>query len=161
MANRLYRIAPARFLEAYAGTGASYRDGARWNRPGDPVLYFATSPSLAMLEMSHYLPSPRHVPASYRLGVYEVEAEEDAAETLAPSALPDDWAGFPYPAATQALGSAWLRSRKGLILRVPSCAVPGGLESIAVVNPLHEAIAGLRLVDTLAARYNPRAFRRG
>lgn len=152
----LYRIVPERFLEVYTGTGASYRDGARWNRPGDPVLYFAGSPSLAMLEMSHYLPSPRHVPASYRLGVYEVE--DTQVETLDATELPDDWAIFPYPSSTQVIGSVWLRARQGLILMVPSCAVPGGLEKIAVVNPLHDGIEGLRLVDALPATYNPRVF---
>jgi len=156
MVMRLYRIAPQRYLEAYGGTGASYRDGGRWNRPGDPVLYFAASASLAMLEMSHYLPSPRHVPASYRLGVYEVDSSR--AETLSDDELPDDWATFPYPADTQALGSAWLRRRQGLVLRVPSCAVPGGLENIAMVNPLHDHIDRLQLVEALPAHYNPRVF---
>ncbi|WP_416140440.1 RES family NAD+ phosphorylase [Halomonas sp. HK25] len=157
MTMRLYRIAPEYFLEVFTGTGASYRDGARWNRPGDPVLYFAGSPSLAMLEMSHYLPSPRHVPATYQLGVYEVASAE--AETLDPHVLPDDWAAFPYPAATQAIGSAWLRARRELVLRVPSCAVPRGLETIALVNPLHDDIEGLRLIEAIPARYNPRVFR--
>ncbi|QTF91561.1 RES family NAD+ phosphorylase [Halomonas sp. BM-2019] len=153
----LYRIAPERFLEVYTGTGASYRDGGRWNLPGDPVLYFATSPSLAMLEMSHYLPSPRHVPASYRLGVYE--AEDASMETREVASLPKGWAAFPYPVATQTLGSEWLRARSGLILKVPSCAVPGGLEPIAVVNPRHEEIMRLQLIESIPATYNPRVFK--
>ena len=72
---RLFRICHARYLEDLRGLGASYRDGARWNEPGLPIIYFAETPSVAMLEMAHYLPSPRLVPLGYRLGVYEVSDE--------------------------------------------------------------------------------------
>ena len=58
----------------FADWGASYRDGARWNEPGFPVVYFAEIPSVVMLEMAHYLPSPRLVPLGYRLG--EVSLDE-------------------------------------------------------------------------------------
>ncbi|MDD9984143.1 MAG: RES family NAD+ phosphorylase [Gammaproteobacteria bacterium] len=73
---RLYRICHVRYLQDLRGLGASYRDGARWNEPGFPVVYFAETPSVAMLEMAHYLPSPRLVPPGYRLGVYEVKPRE-------------------------------------------------------------------------------------
>ncbi len=69
---RLYRICPERFLENYSGLGASFQDGARWNSKGYPALYFALSPATAMLEMANYLPSPRLVPADYRLGSVDV-----------------------------------------------------------------------------------------
>ena len=35
---RLYRICHARYLEDLRGLGANYRDGARWNEPGFPIL---------------------------------------------------------------------------------------------------------------------------
>ena len=56
---RLYRICRVRYLENLRGLGASYRDGARWNDPGFLIVHFAETPSVAMLEMAHYLPSPR------------------------------------------------------------------------------------------------------
>ena len=49
---RLFRICHARYLEDIRGLGASYRDGARWNEPGLPIIYFAETPSVAMLERS-------------------------------------------------------------------------------------------------------------
>ena len=64
----LFRITKAKYLENYSGRGKSFLEGARWNKAGQPVLYFAQSPSVAQLEMSHYLPSPQLVPKSYRLG---------------------------------------------------------------------------------------------
>ena len=59
---QLYRICPQSYLQDFSGLGASYKDGARWNSAGLPVLYFALSPATVLLEMANYLPSPRLVP---------------------------------------------------------------------------------------------------
>ena len=40
---RLYRICHVRYLEDLRGLGAGYRDGARWNEPGFPIVHFAES----------------------------------------------------------------------------------------------------------------------
>ncbi len=69
---RIYRISKVDYLEKLTGLGGSYQHGARWNLPGTPVLYFSLSPVVAMLEMANYTSSPRMVPASYRMGVYEI-----------------------------------------------------------------------------------------
>ena len=55
---RLYRICHVCYLEDLRGLGASYRDGARWNEPGFPIVYFAETPSVAMLEMAQHWCSP-------------------------------------------------------------------------------------------------------
>ena len=68
----LFRICPERYLEDFSGLGASYQDGARWNFPGTPVMYFASTASLAMLEMAQYLPSPRLLPKNYRIIICQV-----------------------------------------------------------------------------------------
>lgn len=154
---QLYRICPERFLEDYSGLGASYRDGARWNVAGIPVIYFATSASLAMLELANYLPSPRLVPENYRLGIYAL-AGRVKVDTWSVADLPEQWNQYPYPAATQQPGAAWLKSRKRLALRVPSAAVPGGLEKCVVINPLHSAINQLKLVDQQRDIYSKRIF---
>jgi len=97
-------------------------------RPGLPALYFGTSAGVAMLEMAHYLPSPRLKPADYRLGEYEVSGrftiEQCRIEGLSP-----DWDAYPHRAETRELGSRWLMSRRTALLLVPSAATPGGLES--------------------------------
>lgn len=59
---QLFRICPEPYLENPSGPGGSHQDGARWNSPGHPVLYFALSASTALLEMANYIPSPRLVP---------------------------------------------------------------------------------------------------
>ena len=92
---RLYRICRVDHLESYQGLGASYRDRGRWNEPGIPALYFAETASVAMLEMAHYLPSPRLVPPTVRLAVYEV-ADDPPTERWTVDDLPADRDRFPY-----------------------------------------------------------------
>ena len=154
---RLHRICHVDHLENYRGLGASYRDGGRWNEPGIPVLYFAETASVAMLEMAHYLPSPRLVPAAYRLGVYEV-AGNPSREHWTVDELPADWDRFPYPPSTQRMGSDWLRQGSASLLAVPSAAVPGGLENIVVAGPDRLDAASIRLTGVQERLYNPRAF---
>ena len=101
---RLYRICHVRYLEDLRGLGASYRDGARWNEPGFPIVYFAETPSVAMLEMAHFLPSPRLVPPGYRLGVYEV-SDEVALERWHVHDLPEGWDRYPHPRSTRRMGT--------------------------------------------------------
>lgn len=155
---RLFRICPEPFLENYSGLGASYQDGGRWNRAGIPVLYFALSPAVALLEMGNYLPSPRLVPKSYRLGIYQLP-DSVAYEELATHQLPEDWSRYPYPESTQALGSAWLHKCQTLVLLAPSAAVPAGLERIAILNPRHPDCQKLRLASVTTELYNKRAFK--
>ena len=154
---QLYRICPARYLEDYSGLGASYRDGARWNVQGVPVIYFATTASLAMLELANYLPSPRLVPLNYRLGIYNLSGRVKV-DTWRVEDLPEQWNEYPYPAATQQLGATWLISGKRLALCVPSAAVPDGLEKCVVINPRHSAINQLKLVDQKRDIYSKRIF---
>lgn len=152
----LFRITKAKYLENYSGRGKSFLEGARWNKAGQPVLYFAQSPSVAQLEMSHYLPSPQLVPKSYRLGIYSIDGA--SVTVFDRSKLPQDWDDFPYPQSTQEIGGKWLESNSGSIFLVPSTAVTGGRENIAVVNPLHPEISKIRLIGTENKIYSDRTF---
>jgi len=154
---QLYRISPEQYLDNFQGLGASYKDGARWNRIGQPVLYFALSPATALLEMANYIPSPRLVPKDYRLGIYELP--DDISSFIYPNnELPSDWSLFPYPASTQTIGGDWLNLNKELVLFVPSCAVPAGIEKIAVVNPSHPECKEIKLIEVTSDLFNSRSF---
>lgn len=154
---RLYRIAPEKYLQRLQGRGASYQTGARWNTPGQPVLYFALSPSVAMLEMANYLPSPRLIPKSYQLGIYEVP-DDIPIKKLNTSELPQDWNDYPYPKSTQEIGGKWLEQGKELALIVPSAAVPQGLEASSVFNPRHPRCTEIQLIDSIDKIYSKRTF---
>ena len=137
--------------------GASYRRGGRWNEAGIPALYFANAPSVAMLEMANYLPSPRLVPRDYRLAVYEM-ADDSVVEHWSVDSLPADWRDFPYPQSTQRMGSDWLNAAAAPLLSVPSAAVPGGLENIVLANPRCLAPGTIRLQSVETEIYNQRVF---
>ena len=154
---RVYRIARREHLQDLRGLGVSYETGGRWNRRGVPAVYFAETPAVAMLEMANYLPSPRLVPASYRMGVFEL-SESVLTEQWSTDEFPADWRDFPYPTSTQRLGTDWLRSGEAACLAIPSAAVPGGLENIVLASPTRLDDAGIRLRTVLTELYNPRAF---
>lgn len=130
---RLYRIAARRHISDLRGRGASFQTGGRWNRAGVPALYFAASAAVAMLEMAHYLPSPRLVPASYRMGIFEA-SDSLRMDRWTIDDLPADWRTFPYPASTQELGSTWLQHGRGKLLAIPSAAIPGGLGEVILAS---------------------------
>lgn len=154
---RLYRITKEKYLTSFSGRGKSFTDSARWNLPGIPVLYFASTPAVALLEMANYLPSPRLVPKTYRLGVYEI-SDTVACEALTIENMPEDWAEYPYPSSTQKIGSQWLLQANSLCLSVPSIAIPAGMENIIIVNPNHAQIGSLKLLFVESDLYNRRAF---
>ena len=154
---RLYRICHVDHLENYRGLGASYQDGGRWNEPGVPALYFAETASVAMLEMANYLPSPRLVPPTYRLGVYDA-ADNLTTESWTATDLPSGWDGFPWPPSTQRMGSDWLRQQRASLLVVPSAAVPGGIENIVLANPARLEAGSIRLSAVHERLYSHRAF---
>jgi len=154
----LYRIGPGNFLQVYTGINGSYEDGARWNLPGDPVIYFGTTPSVAMLEVGNYIPSPRLMPNHFRLAQYEIA--DEYIEAINASEIPVGWNTFPHPLSTQEFGSAWLQSKSSVILIVPSSAVPGGLEDIAIFNPLHPDAGKIQFIKSFDKIYDERLFSR-
>jgi RES domain-containing protein len=155
---KLFRITRIKYLENFTGKGGSFLNGARWNEPRIPVLYFASTPSVALLEMANYLPNPRLIPADYRLGIYHLP-DTVSFQTIEVKKLPQDWSRYPYPSSTQTIGSQWLNEGSSLILFVPSVAVPAGLENIAVINPRHPEINQLTLSSVESDLYNDRAFK--
>ena len=151
---QLFRIVNKAFLQSYEGLGYSYQNGACWNRPGIPVLYFAPSPAIAMLEMANYL-EPQLIPSSYRLGTYELP-DDVTYDSWKQNVLPGDWMNYPYPASTQQLGSRWLQDCEKALLFVPSAAITNGLENIIVFNPRHPDGKKLKLVSSVKKIYSDR-----
>ncbi len=153
---RAYRITKKKYVNNFNGRGASYKDGARWNLPGQPVLYFGTSASVAMLEMGHYIPTLKMVPKSFVLGIYDIDST--AIESVELTELADEWGKFPYPLATQRIGSDFLDRGDNLILLVPSSAA-AGIDKMIVVNPEHPDINKISLIETRSEIFNPRLFK--
>ena len=102
--------------------------GGRWNRPGTPAIYAATSYASAVLEMLVHSNIGR-VPPGLRHVVIEIP-DDAPVETLTADDVPG-WDAIPARASCDA-GDRWLRARSGLVLLVPS-VITGGFDHNAVV----------------------------
>lgn len=89
---------------ARAVTQGTRRNGARWNSKGVPVLYCATSESLAMLELRVHAPHP--YPRT-RLR-FIIEVPDDAVEEAPVAELPRGWNELPPSPASKRFGDEWV-----------------------------------------------------
>lgn len=137
-----WRIVSDRFRgAAFDGEGARLY-GGRWNTPGNPMVYVASSRSLAALEMLVHLGSAVR---SFTMRRYQVELPEACIEHLDMKRFDPVWLGPVIHPATQQLGDAWLQHRQSLILAVPSAIIPEELNYL--INPRHRDAGNLNIAD--------------
>ena len=148
---RVWRITAARFADhALSGYGAA-QAGGRWNSRGTALAYTADAVALAMLELLVHV-DRADVPAGLRLLAFDVP--DDAIAEVDP--LPAGWSSFPYAAAVQQAGDAWVRGGRSLALRVPSAVARG--HANLLVNPAHARFAELRRVSNEPLALDARLF---
>jgi RES domain-containing protein len=135
---------------AFSGDGARLF-GGRWNNPGVPLIYTATSQSLAALEILVHLEAPELLEKYVLLGV---EVEDSLIVDVDQSRLPKNWRANPAPPGVRAIGDEWVASRLSAVLRVPSVIVPS--ERNLLLNPLHRDFARLKMVNSSTFRFDPR-----
>ena len=156
MSQVLWRIgSDASSYEAHdlSGKGAE-KDGGRWNRPGAPVVYAASTRALACLEtIVHFnaggLPLNRYL--------VQIDVPDDLwskAENLDPTALPVGWDAEPPGKVSLDTGEAWLKGKTSVLLVVPSVIVPE--EQNVLINPLHPDASGVTARKVRRWTYDPR-----
>jgi len=145
----LWRIGSAAF-PVWSGECARLR-GGRWNRPGTPAIYAATSYASAVLEMLVHSNIGR-VPPGLRHVVIDIP-DDAPVETLTADDVPG-WDAIPARASCDA-GDRWLRARSGLVLLVPS-VITGGFDHNAVVNPLHPLFPAVSVGPEEPVFWDPR-----
>jgi RES domain-containing protein len=129
----------------------------RWNLRGHPILYTASSASLASLEiLVHVNPSVfgERTILELKLPV-TIEVEEVSLETfftLQRDADVDDDRSL-----SQRFGTAWLQEQRSPILRVPSAVIPW--EHNYLLNPRHPQAAKVRVCRRDLFRLDPRLTR--
>ncbi len=136
---------------AFDGEGARRYPG-RWNAKGVPMVYCASSLSLAALEMFVHL-DPDDLPDD----VVSIQAEvpdELLADVVDPKSLPGGWSRTPGPTALRDLGSQWVRSSRGVALVVPSAVIPR--ERNVLLNPKHADFARIRVQAPERFTFDPR-----
>jgi RES domain-containing protein len=151
-----WRLAPARRPEvAFAGEGAR-RYGGRWNPVGVPVVYAATTLSLAALEILGHVDPEEARPYFF----YRVDVPDEGVERLAPSALPRRWNAPVPPRSTAKIGAAWAAAGRSVALLVPSVHVPTGEELNVLLNPRHADFARVAVGAARPYSFDPRVLPR-
>lgn len=129
---------------------------ARWHNKGKPVVYAASSPASALLEILVHLELADldALPETYRL--LTIEAPDDLAVlTLEKSALHPDWRK--RPDLTRTAGDAWLREASSALLAVPSAILP--YTQNYLINPAHPDAGRIRVVSHAQYPFDARLFR--
>src|SRR5271157_1655478 len=142
----LWRVSRHRDLSGAGGLRAP----GRWHERGSRVVYLADTPAGALLESCVHT-SAGDVPPKYPLLAVFVP-DGVAVETANPGTLPANWADS--PGVTREIGSAWLRSRRSALLRVPSALVPATFNYL--LNPLYADAARLRIQSVYEYPFDPR-----
>jgi len=151
---RIWRICKAQFAgEAFSGEGAR-RFGGRWNSRGVPMVYCSSSLALAAIELFVHL-EPNLQPDD----LVSIEArlpEGEPARKLRLDELPPDWWTDDFE-PLRTIGDGWIREKNSLALLAPSAALR--TEWNVLVNPLHPAIAEIKVEEPQAFHFDARMFR--
>jgi len=110
------------------------RAPARWHHAGAPVVYTASSPASALLEVLVHLElgDLEHLPDSYQLLRIDVPNSIFITE-LDESGLDPDWRKL--SALTRKIGDTWLEESASALLSIPSAIVPHTQNYL--INPIH------------------------
>jgi RES domain-containing protein len=142
-------------FDALDGEGAR-RFGGRWNSPGVPIVYTSASRALAALE---YLVNVDVMEVPDDLVLLTIDVPGDASnDRLDHTSLPDAWALVPPGEASRGLGDTWARTGRSLLLRVPAVPVPE--EENVLLNPLHPAMADVRVIASRPFAFDDRLVSR-
>jgi len=148
---KVYRLVSARFPDALSPEGAR-RNGGRWNSKGVPILYCATSESLAMLELRVHAPHPY---PRVRLR-FVIEVPDDAVHEVPVAALPRGWNKLPPSPSSKRFGDEWVTAGSSLGLLVPS--VIASEERNLLLNPAHARFAEVRVLRKSRVRMDTRLY---
>lgn len=139
----LWRLCRRPFANLSGEGGRLY--AGRWHSAGHPIIYTATEPALAVLEVRVNLDLPFDLlPDDYVLLRLEAPNEWHAEDV---SDLP------PQP---RIFGDTWLASRRSCLLRVPSVVVP--LASNMLINPLHPDAGQIQIAGITPFAFDARLW---
>ena len=152
---RAWRIAieKAALDRSCAGARAS---GGHWHSEGQPALYAAMTVELAVLEKFVHTEEVDEE----RLVLVAIDLPDDPALglDLDHAELPAGWDDLDDGGSATAFGTAFLKKREYLYMRVPSVIVGEGVN--LVINPAHHAYDQVELSIARTFRFDPRMFKR-
>ena len=148
---KVYRFVSTSFPDGLSTEGAR-RNGGRWNSKGIPVLYCATSESLAMLELRVHVPNPY---PRVRLR-FVIEVPDDAVHEAPVTALPRGWNKLPPSPASKRFGDEWIAAGSSLGLLVPS--IIASEERNILLNPAHTRFSEVRVLKKSQVQMDMRLY---
>ncbi|SFC90966.1 RES family NAD+ phosphorylase [Spirosoma endophyticum] len=149
----VYRLSNARRADDLTGTGARLI-GGRWNYMGTPVLYTASSRSLATLEVLVHSPLS-YVPDYHQMLIIRVP--EDSILSVPLDQLPDGWNGLTPPGTIKDITEKWTAEHNSLLLKVPSAMVEGKCNYL--INPMHPRASEVVITNKHLYHFDPRLLR--
>jgi len=126
----VYRITAAKYGKKLSASGAPNR----WNGENQYVIYAAESRALAALEMVAHRSSKMRKD-NFKILAISLPDSRKYFEEMPLDELPLNWKTMKAYNQLQRLGEEWYRSKRKLVLRVPSVLVDG--EYNYVINTNH------------------------
>jgi len=134
----VWRITTTKFVDsAFSGDGARLY-GGRWNPKGVPVVYTASTQSLATLEL---LVQDGKLLANYVM-VPAVISGKLKVEHVDQGGLPENWHTVEYLEHLREIGADWIRRASSAVLAVPSAVIPS--ETNYLLNPMHPSFSKIK-----------------
>lgn len=150
-----YRIDRAKRTNSVpSGKGAELY-GGRWNVPGTPVVYCASSRSLAILEVLVHMEWQRHLPQDRIMVTLDVP--DDRIHFIKKSSLSARWRDFPYNRDSQQVFADFLQSkayRTKLAIAIPSAIVDEELN--ICIDPTSAFMSEVKIIDVKAWQLDER-----
>ena len=127
-----------------------------WHFAGQPVVYLAEHPALALLEIFVHMEiaSVGQLPDGYQLLRVQVGDDLPIAE-IADTDVPSDWRQ--NPEWTRGAGTEWLQTETTAVLKVPSAVVPFAHNFL--LNPAHPAADAVQIVDAMHVKHDSRILK--
>lgn len=126
----VYRIAEEKFSNELTASGLANR----WNNDNQFVLYTGSSRSLATLELvvARKSINPK---SNYRVMIISIADDEELFTAVLKNNLSEDWRSTNSYSQLQQIGSNWYKSKKSLVLKVPSAII--SQEYNYIINTKH------------------------
>ena len=150
----VYRIAKRDVVTDLSGTGARLF-GGRWNHKGTAVVYTSETRALATVEFLVHV-SLSNAPRGLMIATIEIP-DSIVPEDIPRASLPRGWRDYPPPRGVADLGTRWAKSKKSLLLRLPSAVVEH--EHNVLINPLHSEMRRVVLREVEAFEFDKRLIR--
>lgn len=140
-----------------SGTGA-FKNGGRWNRKGNSVMYCAESISLACLETLIGLEPDDPLTNRYLSRIEIPDELWRQAVHFSEATAPVGWDAVPHGKTSLDLGERWIAEQHSAILIVPSSIIPE--EPNVLINPKHADATRIAFRKVRKWIYDPRLLRR-